>query len=49
MAVTVDAWIDLKRKDGTIDELFAHWILGQNAAAVQPRWSVLDALLHRVS
>ena len=32
MAETVDTWIDLKRKDGTIDELFAHWILGQNAS-----------------
>jgi Na+/H+-dicarboxylate symporter/ABC-type amino acid transport substrate-binding protein len=49
MAATVDTWIDLKRKDGTIDELFGHWILGQNAAPKQPRWSVLDALLHRAS
>jgi ABC-type amino acid transport substrate-binding protein len=48
MAETVDAWIDLKRRDGTIDELFAHWILGQNASPAQPRWSVLDALLRRV-
>ena len=48
MAAMVNTWIELKRKDGTIDELFAHWILGQNAAPAQPRWSVLDALLHRV-
>jgi hypothetical protein len=33
MTAMVDTWIELKRKDGTIDELFAHWILGQDAAA----------------
>ena len=33
MAAMVDTWIELKRKDGTIDELFAHWILGQDSRA----------------
>jgi len=42
----VDTWIDLKRKDGTIDELFAHWILGRNAQPHTRRWSVLDDVLH---
>jgi hypothetical protein len=27
LASVVNTWIELKRKDGTIDELFAHWIL----------------------
>jgi ABC-type amino acid transport substrate-binding protein len=49
MAAAVDTWIDLKRKDGTIDDLFGHWILGQNAVPKRPRWSVLDALLHRAA
>ena len=40
MAAMVNTWIELKRKDGTIDELFAHWILGQDAVPKQPRWSV---------
>ena len=31
LATVVNAWIDLKRKDGTIDELFAHWVLGRQA------------------
>src|SRR4030095_9327613 len=32
MASMIDTWIELKRKDGTIDALFAHWILGQDSA-----------------
>lgn len=44
----VNAWIDLKRKDGTIDELFAHWILGRDAEARRRRWSILDDVLPKV-
>jgi hypothetical protein len=43
----VNTWIDLKRKDGTIDELFAHWITGRNAVTRQRRWSILDDVLRR--
>ena len=46
LARVVDTWIDLKRKDGTIDELFNHWILGRNAVQHGRRWSVLDDVLH---
>jgi ABC-type amino acid transport substrate-binding protein len=46
MALVVNTWIDLKRKDGTIDALFAHWILGQDTAPRRPRWSVIDDVLH---
>jgi len=38
----VDRWLELKRKDGTFDELYAYWILGQNAAEKRRRWSILD-------
>lgn len=41
----LDSWIEQKRKDDTIDELFAHWILGQDSVPKKPRWSVLDSLL----
>jgi ABC-type amino acid transport substrate-binding protein len=41
----LDTWINLKRKDGTIDALFQHWILGRSAASRQPRWSVLHDVL----
>ncbi len=45
LADVVNTWIELKRKDGTIDALFAHWILGRDAARRQRRWSVLDDVL----
>jgi ABC-type amino acid transport substrate-binding protein len=44
----VDTWIDLKRKDGTIQALYDYWILGRNAAPQTPRWSVIRNVLHWV-
>jgi len=41
----LDAWIELKRRDGTLDELYEYWILGRNAAPRGPRWSVLRDVL----
>jgi ABC-type amino acid transport substrate-binding protein len=41
----LNTWIELKRKDGTIDALYKYWILGQNAAARRPRWSILRDVL----
>jgi ABC-type amino acid transport substrate-binding protein len=46
MAAMVDTWIELKRKDGTIDEQFAHWILGQDSGPKTPRWSVAHDVLN---
>jgi Na+/H+-dicarboxylate symporter/ABC-type amino acid transport substrate-binding protein len=45
-AAFLDTFIDLKRKDGTIDALYAHWILGRSATARRPRWSILRDVLH---
>jgi len=45
----VNEWIELKRKDGTIDALFAHWVLGQDSGPKRPRWSVWDNVLHHPS
>jgi Na+/H+-dicarboxylate symporter/ABC-type amino acid transport substrate-binding protein len=39
-------WIDVKQKDGTIKELYDHWILGRNATPKKPRWSILRNVLH---
>lgn len=44
----VNTWIDLKRKDGTIDALYKRWVLGQEATARQPRWSIVRDVLHWV-
>jgi ABC-type amino acid transport substrate-binding protein len=49
LAKVVSTWIELKQKDGTIDALFAHWILGRDASARQPRWSVIRNVLHWVA
>ena len=44
----VNTWIDLKKKDHTIDVLFEHWILGKHALQKGPRWSVIRDVLHWV-
>ena len=44
----VYTWIDLKKKDHTIDALFEHWILGKHALQKGPRWSVIRDVLHWV-
>ena len=47
-AVFMNTWIALKRKDGTIDATYKHWILGQEATLRQPRWSIVRNVLHWV-
>jgi Na+/H+-dicarboxylate symporter/ABC-type amino acid transport substrate-binding protein len=42
----VNTWIELKRRDGTLDTLYKHWILGEAARTVQPRWSIVRNVLH---
>jgi Na+/H+-dicarboxylate symporter/ABC-type amino acid transport substrate-binding protein len=44
----VNTWIELKRKDGTLDATYRYWILGQDAAPRQPRWSIIRDVLHWV-
>jgi Na+/H+-dicarboxylate symporter/ABC-type amino acid transport substrate-binding protein len=46
LASFVDTWIELKRKDGTTDRLFEHWILGRSAEVAHRRWSVIRDVLH---
>jgi ABC-type amino acid transport substrate-binding protein len=48
LAAFVNTWIALKRKDGTLDTAYAHWILGRDAAPRQPRWSIIRNVLHWV-
>ena len=47
-AAFIDAWIELKKKDGTIERLYDYWILGRNATPTQPRWSIIRNVLHWV-
>jgi Na+/H+-dicarboxylate symporter/ABC-type amino acid transport substrate-binding protein len=46
MAQFVNTWIALKRKDGTFDAAYRHWILGHDATPDRPRWSIVRDVLH---
>ena len=46
LANVVNTWIELKKRDGTINALYEHWILGRNAAPKRPRWSIVRNVLH---
>ena len=41
----VSNWIELKRKDGTIDSLHEYWMLGGAARSQRPRWSIIRNVL----
>ena len=47
LAHVVNVWIDLKKKDGTIDDLFGHWILGRTATPHHRRWSIWDDVVKK--
>jgi ABC-type amino acid transport substrate-binding protein len=48
LAAFVNTWLALKRKDGTLDAAYRHWILGQDATTRSPRWSIVRNVLHWV-
>jgi len=48
MLAFVNAWVDLKKRDGTIRRNYDYWILGRNAVEPTPRWSVIRNVLHWV-
>ena len=46
MASFLDTWIDLKSREGTIEGLYSYWVLGRNASAKAPRWSIGKDVFH---
>jgi proton glutamate symport protein len=38
-------WLTLKRSDGTYDELYDHWILGEDKQVEKPRWCIVRDVL----
>ena len=48
MADYMNSWIELKKKDKTIEKHYNYWILGQGAIKKEPRWSVIRNVLHWV-
>ncbi len=45
MVAFLAAWIELKKRDRTIERLFDHWILGEAAQTTGKRWSVIRDVL----
>lgn len=45
LARFVDTWIDLKRRDGTLQALRDHWILGKDLETKTRRWSIAHDVL----
>ena len=41
----MNTWIDLKRKDGTIQAAYDYWVLGRESSPPRPRWSILRNVL----
>jgi ABC-type amino acid transport substrate-binding protein len=41
----VSNWVDLKRKEGAVESLYAYWMLGGAAQRHAPRWSVIRDVL----
>ena len=44
----MERWATLVRDDGTVAELYAHWVLGGGAEIRGPRWSIIRDVLHWV-
>ena len=45
MAEAGPRFIDLKRRDRTLDRLYDYWILGRAADRAEPRWCVIRDVL----
>ena len=45
MQAFVSNWVDLKRKDGSVDALYEYWMLGGASRPRTPRWSVVRDVL----
>jgi hypothetical protein len=43
----INTWVELKRRDGTVDRLYQRWILGQQAIPDRPRWSLARQVFNR--
>jgi ABC-type amino acid transport substrate-binding protein len=48
MVQYVNTWIELKKRDQTLEDLHNYWILGKEAVKREPRWSIIRDLLHWV-
>ncbi len=42
----IQSWLRLKRRDGTIQQLYDYWILGKDERHRPPRWCIMRNVLH---
>ena len=45
LLVSLNTWLLTAHSDGTIDELYRYWMLGQVQETQPPRWSVIHNVL----
>jgi hypothetical protein len=45
----INHWIEIHRRDGTMERLYDHWILGRQDRFRPPRWSIIRDVLGWVS
>ena len=38
-------WLELKQRDGTMDQLYDYWVLGQHVTPPEPRWCIVRDVL----
>ena len=41
----IDNWIEYRLKDGTIDRIYAQWVLGHEYKKEKPSWNVFDNVI----
>ena len=41
----LEHWLTLRKKDGTLQQHYDHWILGKIRHPSEPRWSVIRNVL----
>jgi ABC-type amino acid transport substrate-binding protein len=46
MVEFISNWVDLKRSEGTTDQLYQYWMLGGVTNKKEPRWSIIKDVLH---
>lgn len=42
----ISTWVELEKKNGSVNHLFEHWIQGGGAKDTEPRWSIIRDVLH---
>jgi len=41
----INTWLQLKKDNGFLQQVYDYWILGENPKKVVPRWSIMSNVL----